>query len=770
MMTRRTATRSKSTMMISLQSLFVLLSSAFVICCSSASAAAVSVSASAALAEVQQQQQKQQQKQQQHEQQQKERELQTSLDEPSRCIPLEELIAGDSRFISATNGAVDSQCLAYNGCTMSRSSCCRVNLNLAWLVCDPNNSFASAGLPCVCSDITAETSSPTITPSPTDPPTMPAPTMQPTTQPTQSPTMPPTAQPTLPPTVQPTPAPVVPTTAPTTMAPTTAPLTQQPTAAPTLAPITLAPTTMAPTTAPLTQQPTAVPTLAPITPAPTTAVVVTPTLPPLPPPTLPPTQDNSPSSFPSQEPTKGPPFETREGSIQDSTTGNTVRVLETQCDKEPPELSLVQSSTYEYRYSVNIVDNGSTEQFWVQDLSTNIHENVVDEFFDCKFKKSNKFDEDDPSSIVVLQDQVPHQVVRRCSSGDDSLESTGVECWVVQAKGSLQVYAPSLGAEEEEEEDKDDKDEDDRRVLRAGSSRKIRGQKQHQQGSKNKVRGRRSLQASEAQIFADEVMTHIRTAMLAGEFSDETVINVALDDEWSSTPAPVPTSPPTEGSPPASTGGQDEPVPGPPVLSPTQAPGSVSSNAIEQQPTGDDKSSGDSDGLATPFIAAIAVASVFVVLLAVMTLTRRRRRQRQASEDASNDDPDKEYLRSADENDAAKDLGIDDEPNTSGESAGEVDGEGGDYPMPYIATSLSQGGVGDDDDDSFTSTKKSVRTPSRRSKRGPLCSQDELSVAGTLNTTPISPSIIESQRSPRGSPPSPRGSPREYSLQDTVNL
>mmetsp|Transcript_11866 Transcript_11866/g.28471 ORF Transcript_11866/g.28471 Transcript_11866/m.28471 type:complete len:625 (+) Transcript_11866:997-2871(+) len=608
------------------------------------------------------------------------------------------------------------------------------------------DSFASAGLPCVCSDITAETSSPTITPSPTDPPTMPAPTMQPTMQPTQSPTMPPTAQPTLPPTVQPTPAPVVPTTAPTTSAPTTS----------------------APTTAPLTQQPTASPTLAPITPAPTTAVVVTPTLPPTPPPTLPPTQDNSPSSFPSQEPTKGPPFETREVSIQDSTTGNTVRVLETQCDKEPPELSLVQSSTYEYRYSVNIVDNGSTEQLWVQDLSTNIHENVVDEFFDCKFKKNNKFDEDDPSSIVVLQDQVPHQVVRRCSSGDDSLEGTGVECWVVQAEGSLQVYAPSLGAEVEE--DKDDKDKDDRRVLRAGSSRKIRGQKQHQQGSRKKVRDRRSLQASEAQIFADEVMTHIRTAMLAGEFSDETVINVALDDEWSSTPAPVPTSPPTEGSPPASTGGQEEPVPGPPVLSPTQAPVSGSSNAVEQQPTGDDQSSGDSDGLATPFIAAIAVASVFVVLLVVMTLTRRRRRQRHAEDTASNDDPDKEYLRSADKNDAAKDLGIDDEPNTSGESAGEVEGEEGDYPMPYIVTSLSQGGVGDDDDDSFTSTKKSVRTPSRRSKRGPLCSQDELSAAGTLNTKPISPSIVESQRSPLGYPPSPRGSPREYSLQDTVNL
>ena len=570
---------------------------------------------------------------------------------------------------------------------------------------------------------------------------------------------------------------MVPTTAPTTMAPTIAPLTQQPTASPTLAP----------TTAPLTQQPTASPTLAPITPAPTTAVVVQPTPSPVPPPTLPPTQDNSPSSSPSQEPTKGPPFETREASIQDPTTGVTVKVLETQCDKEPPELSLVQSSTYEYRYSVNIVDDGSAEQFWVQDLSTNIHESVVDEFFDCKFKKNNKFDEDDPSSIVVLQDQVPHQVVRRCSSGDGSLDGTGVECWVVQAKGTLQVYAPSLGADVDEEEDKDDDDdEDDRRVLRtASSTNRIRGKKLHQQQQQQswkKIRDRRALQASEAQIFANEVMTHIRTAMLAGEFSDETVINVALDDEWSSTPAPVATSSPTEGSPPAPTlPGQEEPVPSPPVLSPTQAPVSGSSNAVEQQPTGgDDQSSGDSGGLATPFIAAIAVASVFVVLLVVMTLTRRRRRQRQAKEDASNDDPDKEHLRPADENTAAKDLGIDDEPNTSGESAGEVEGEGGDYPLPYIATSRSQeGGVSDgvgdgdhgdgdhgddDDDESFTSMKKSVRTPLRKSKRGPsLCSQDELSIAGTINTTPISPNIVESQRSRRGSP-------RDYSLKDTVDL
>ena len=124
------------------------LQKALVVLFLSAVAAAAAVSAEVQL-QLQRQHQHQHHQLEEHlyYQEEEERELQQTtmslLDEPSRCISLEELIASDSRFVAETNGAVDSQCLAYNGCTMSRTSCCRVNLNLAWLVCDPNNRYVA---------------------------------------------------------------------------------------------------------------------------------------------------------------------------------------------------------------------------------------------------------------------------------------------------------------------------------------------------------------------------------------------------------------------------------------------------------------------------------------------------------------------------------------------------------------------------------------------------------------------------------------------------
>ena len=138
---RSTMTTTTTTMRMRM----MLMLSLFCVICSSSSSSSAAAAGAVSAAEVQLQRQHQHHLEQHHystDEEQQQRELQIGqLDEPSRCISLEELIASDSRFIAETNGAVDSQCLAYNGCTMSRTSCCRVNLNLAWLVCDPNNRY-----------------------------------------------------------------------------------------------------------------------------------------------------------------------------------------------------------------------------------------------------------------------------------------------------------------------------------------------------------------------------------------------------------------------------------------------------------------------------------------------------------------------------------------------------------------------------------------------------------------------------------------------------
>jgi hypothetical protein len=81
--------------------------------------------------------------------------------------------------------------------------------------------------------------------------------------------------------------------------------------------------------------------------------------------------------------------------------------------------------------------------------------------------------------------------------------------------------------------------------------------------------------------------------------------------------------------------------------------------------------------------------------------------------------------------------------------------------MPTIAARLSYRRYAEDGDNSFTSLKKSVRSPSKRTKRGPLFYQDELSdFEGTsVNNTPLTYHVNGSDRSPRG-----------YLLEDTVAL
>ncbi|KAL3919456.1 MAG: hypothetical protein SGILL_003744 [Bacillariaceae sp.] len=249
---------------------------------------------------------------------------------------------------------------------------------------------------------------------------------------------------------------------------------------------------------------------------------------------------------------------------------------------------------------------------------------------------------------------------------------------------------------------------------------------------------RRKLQETSDQ-FASAMIEFVDEGMADGEFS---VDGLTLDMTFAEGDIVAVTIGPTN-SPIAPT---DAPLPvdlsTPSPSEATLAGGDVS-NIEEGSSTAPPSST--NPGLSAPYIATIVVASAFLVLVALMLVSRRRRKNRQQ---------DDEYLQKGNVSTMEVDhLEIDSSSPGNESMSRAIDTPGSRDPI--VLTSFS---MDEDFEDPFTS-----RSPSKRSKRGPLTSQDELDVRSY--DTEEEDDIIGHHR---GGGPST--APRTYPVQDTVNL
>jgi hypothetical protein len=238
--------------------------------------------------------------------------------------------------------------------------------------------------------------------------------------------------------------------------------------------------------------------------------------------------------------------------------------------------------------------------------------------------------------------------------------------------------------------------------------------------------------------FAGAMIEFVDEGMANGDFN---IDGLTLDMSFDQGEIIVITVAPTDSPVDAST---DAPLPVDLATpSPSVAPvtGGGVNNIQEGNNNNAPPSSGNS-GLSPPFIATVVVASAFVVLVALMLVSRRRRRDRQQ---------DDEYLQKGNVSTMEIDHLEIDSASPGNESMIRViktPGSGD----PIVLTSFS---MDEDYEDPFTST-----SPSKRSKRGPLTSQDELDRSFDSEENPIVASF-------RGGPAT---TPRNYPVQDTVNL
>ncbi|KAG7369318.1 WD40-repeat-containing domain protein [Nitzschia inconspicua] len=678
-----------------------------------------------------------------------ERQLQSSaLIEPSPCIPASTireiyLNASDTRLVAGAS-SVTTQCFGNNnfcGSSMAPTACCRVSYDLGWVVCDSANGFARAGMPCVCNDNTVSpptsTDSPVpspVTPPPTSPPPVPAPTappMQPPPPPTNPPTEPPIAPlPTDSPTFESTDFPTeFPTEAPTEL-PTDTPtilVTDPPTKAPTFPPTIVV--TDAPTKAP-TVSPTIAVTDAPTDP-PTNVVTDAPptTPPPVQDPTAPPVavvETLSPSNSPSMGVASSPASPVA-SPISLEGTGNNEFVTEyivdgefvrqSQCVEPPPFPSQIQSTSFEYTYeAVPGPDVDPRSGRFINMISENTHDIMANEFFTCDFTQN---------AVWTFQSALHQISPEPCSNNPDPT------CVVLTAKFQLSAYDANGPTAQ----------------GRTGGTR-------------------RKLQTGVAEQFADGMLLFVENGMSNGEFIIE---GLTTEMSYESGEIIVLTVAPTESPTIASTEISTTDTMAPSTFSPTadttttttsptdpSTGGGGDVNNIEQGTS--NAQSPPSSGLSPPFIATIAVASAFVVLVALM-VTNRRRRRSIGDEDYDDD----EYLVKPARNTGSTSL--DDAYQPELDSKGETSSRGYGSPGrndPIILTTLSGSEdyyFDDDSDDPFT-----ARSPSRRSKRGPLTLQDELD-------RPVSKTILRNDLgSPRGANSVAVAETRTYPIQDTVNL
>lgn len=353
---------------------------------------------------------------------------------------------------------------------------------------------------------------------------------------------------------------------------------------------------------------------------------------------------------------------------------------QSQCSDDPPAVQLVQASAFAYKYEV--VPDPSVDALskdFATNLTDRIHNAVANEIFTCDYSRD---------SVWTLQSYL-HEA-------DTSVRCQSVnidQCVVMKASGRVMAYeAPPTG------------------------------------DGGRRSRHERQLQTAVADAFADQVIVFVEESMNSNNFAlDGVVEDTTFAGEVDvATPMPVPATTPA-------------PAPAPTAATATGSPeaeGPASSVDASQ-------SKENNGGLATPYVATIAVGSALVVLMFLMTVSRRRRGKSDAASSARQVSYDDEYLRHADYNAELEVDHLDLDSQAQSRSS---------QPEPIFITTFI-GGEEDLEADPFTS-----RSRSKRSSRGPLGSQDELERDGD-----------------GGIVGGPRGkinghSPRSYALNDTVDL
>jgi hypothetical protein len=696
--------------------------------------------------------------------------------EPYECIPPNTvreiyLDSSDERLV-AGSPSVTEDCFNrydYCGSTMGPEACCRVSFDLGWVVCDSANGFASADMPCVCNENTFTPPTPTISPKPTSPPV--TPTNPPIVPPTPIPTAPPiTPNPTNSPTVPPTRMPITPnpTFFPTTLPPTSLPPTDSPTLYPTYYPTeetSSEPTyypTVPPTTLPV-PDPTMAPTREPPVPAPITTSSPTRY------PTDRPTEVTRPVNPPSIAPIRATSSPTLSSTLGSATTTNSSStnnddddddddsnkefvtenreeeefVRQTKCVETPPP-SQVQATTFQYSYQVipgsDIASTATTNGRFVTMLTDTLHDALVQQFFTCDFTQN---------AVWILQSALHEISPQPCSPQSNNDDNS---CLVVMARYRLLAYdstaataAASAASQERNNNDNDYNNHDDYR----------REQRWLQ----------RLLQAI-SDDFAMDMLAFVESGMSNGEFQ---IAGVTEDMSFQSGGIILLTMTPTESPTTTDTTTSSmtlEPRTLTPFTSssPTMNDGDIS-NIVQggTQPA----SVGKTSGLSTASIATITVTMTLILLLILLVVVYRRRRRTTDSDRGGYNSNGSTTLYDVDK------LELD-SPNTSrygqrstSSTRSRIDSPG--RRGPTLVTSFTA----PDDYDDFDDHYGAVTSPSRRVKRGPLTSQDELDGSSTYEDYVLGSSHrgggtnnyhidIDHDNNSQ--------SPRTYPIQDTVNL
>jgi hypothetical protein len=155
-------------------------------------------------------------------------------------------------------------------------------------------------------------------------------------------------------------------------------------------------------------------------------------------------------------------------------------------------------------------------------------------------------------------------------------------------------------------------------------------------------------------------------------------------------------------------------------------------------------------GLSVPYIATIAVGGALLILVVAMVLSRGRRGTSDgAASSAFQPSYDGEYLQRADHNASFEVDDLDLQSQAKSRNSRTL-------PEPIIITTFSSC----DDESELEADPFTSRVPSKRSKRGPLGSQDELD-RGMGDEE----SVVGNHRGGGNG-----NSPRMYALADTVDL
>jgi hypothetical protein len=380
-------------------------------------------------------------------------------------------------------------------------------------------------------------------------------------------------------------------------------------------------------------------------------------------------------------------------------------ILKSQCSEFPPVPNAIQSSNFQYTYDVvvdpNFVPNPSTDSRFLTSMTESVHDKLTDQFMTCDY---------DRDSIWILQSNI-HEVIE----GAPCTTSDSPDCVKMLAQGRVLAYDSPTGNTRSSP------------LLDDGDYRRRRGLKAKQQQQQQ----HRRMQSNVADVFADEMLVFVEEGMSNGDFGvDGLTIETVFDGGEIVVVTPEPTESPTA----------------PPTTSqPTQSPSSPTDSV-----TGTRESS-ENPGLAPPYIATIVVACAFVILLTLMAVSRRRKGIEQNDDDQESDNLVKFNVETIEiDRDLASQPSTGNYSGMYSPSSRGIESPGSRDPIVMASVSVGE----EYEMDPFTS-----RSPSKRSKRGPLTSQDELELT-----------FQESEEEETGNSRGTGISPRSYGTNDTVNL